>query len=280
MGGTIGVESEEGKGSKFTFTLPLELDASSEEGDKPPTISTLSSTTTTTTISSSSISTCPTTMKNLTIPSPHRVLVVDRHEMTKEALCDQIRAWGLDAHCCNNVEEAIPILQHACASNLPFQVAIVERAVVEFFSHEMQRLATSEMPEMKALQVVLLGRVGNSPPSQRMLAELGCCSSFSRPPRQAYLRDALSVAFSGGEKFIRMKPDLTLDMMRTAPKNLRYSSVSHTCGLLSTPAGRRSKSVEMETVVGSPVSEGEFGGVLARSPKILIVVRSCCETDL
>lgn len=263
MGGIIGVESEEGKGSKFTFTLPLELDSVSEEGDKPPTISTDNS-------MDIGDGNSP-----LTENQQKRVLVVDRHEMTKEALCDQIRAWGLDAIACDSVEEAMVILKESYATRLPFQVAIIERSVVELFGHEMRKVST-EVPEIKALQLVMLGRVGQSLPSQRMLAELGCCSSFSRPPRQAYLRDALSVAFSGGEKFIRMKPDFTLDMMRTAPKNLRYSSVSPSCGLLSAPS-RSKKSMELQldgAIAGSsPPSQSTLEDTLGRSPKILIVVR-------
>lgn len=260
MGGTIGVESEEGKGSKFTFTLPLELDSSSEEGDTPPTIPGESTATSKDTSDGNAAASHPEPQLQ------KRVLVVDRHEMTKEALCDQIRAWRLDATACNNVDEAITILKQACAFGRPFQVAIIERSVVELFGHEMRKV-----PEISSLQLVLLGRVGQSLPSQRMLAELGCCSSFSRPPRQAYLRDALSVAFSGGEKFIRMKPDFTLDMMRTAPKNLRQSSLSNTCGLLSAPSRSR-KILEQESfVAGSPPSQSSLEDTLARRPRILIV---------
>lgn len=144
--------------------------------------------------------------------------------------------------------------------------------MVEHFGHEMRKTST-ELPEIKTLQLVMLGRVGQSLPSQRALAELGCCSSFSRPPRQAYLRDALSVAFSGGEKFIRMKPDFTLDMMRTAPKNLRYSSLSNSCGLLSAPSRSKKSKEQQFDVAGSPPSQIPMEETLARSPKILIVVR-------
>lgn len=89
-------------------------------------------------------------------------------------------------------------------------VAIVDRSLVEHFGYELQK-ASSAIPSFKGPQLVMLGHVGQSLPSQPVLAELGCCACFSRPPRQAYLRDALSVALSGGSKLIRMKPDFTLD---------------------------------------------------------------------
>lgn len=91
-----------------------------------------------------------------------------------------------------------------------FAVAIVDRALVEHFGYELRK-AEAGRPSFKGPQLVMLGHVGQSLPSQQVLAELGCCASFSRPPRQAYLRDALSVALSGGTKLIRMKPDFTLD---------------------------------------------------------------------
>jgi hypothetical protein len=91
-----------------------------------------------------------------------------------------------------------------------YAVAIIDRSVVEDFVPKMREIS-HEIPEFKAPQLVMLSLVGESQPSPIRLAELGCCSCIGRPPRQAYLRDALSVALSGGAKSIRMKTDFNFD---------------------------------------------------------------------
>jgi len=72
----------------------------------------------------------------------------------------------------------------------------VDSTIVENFGQEMEQ-ARAELPALKGPQLIMLGHVGQSLPSQPVLAELGCCACFNRPPRQAYLRNALAVALAG-----------------------------------------------------------------------------------
>ena len=121
MGGTIGVESEEFKGSKFTFTIPLELDASAEEGDKPPVM--CNSELATQADSGAMSDTSDDNMTSSVLPTEakrRRVLVVDRHEMTKQVLCDQIRAWRMDSLPCSSGRDAIGILRNSFLTGAPF----------------------------------------------------------------------------------------------------------------------------------------------------------------
>lgn len=91
-----------------------------------------------------------------------------------------------------------------------YAVAIIDRSIVEEFVPKMREIS-NEIPEFKAPQLVMLSLVKESQPSAARLAELGCCSCIARPPRQAYLRDALSVALTGGATSIQTKTDFNFD---------------------------------------------------------------------
>ncbi|CAM6043793.1 unnamed protein product [Sphagnum compactum] len=191
MGGSIGVESTEGIGSKFTFIIPLELDPSAEQGHRAPTNDLCNE--------EAHEEEPNSVAKADRLPKfaeQRRVLVVDHHEMTKEVVCEQIRAWGMESRACNNVSEAVTILKQSTHVNQPIHIAIVDSTIVENFGQEMEQ-ARAELPALKGPQLIMLGHVGQSLPSQPVLAELGCCACFNRPPRQAYLRNALAVALAG-----------------------------------------------------------------------------------
>jgi hypothetical protein len=114
MGGSIGVESTEGIGSKFTFIIPLELDPSAEQGHTAPTNDLCNE--------EAHEEEPHSVAKADRLPKfaeQRRVLVVDHHEMTKEVVCEQIRAWGMESQACNNVSEAVTILKQSTHVNQP-----------------------------------------------------------------------------------------------------------------------------------------------------------------
>ncbi|CAK9872024.1 unnamed protein product [Sphagnum jensenii] len=191
MGGSIGVESTEGIGSKFTFIIPLELDPSAEQGHRAPTNDLCNEE-----AHEEEVHSVAKADRLPKFAEQRRVLVVDHHEMTKEVVCEQIRAWGMESRACNNVSEAVTILKQSTHVNQPIHIAIVDSTIVENFGQEMEQ-ARAELPALKGPQLIMLGHVGQSLPSQPVLAELGCCACFNRPTRQAYLRNALAVALAG-----------------------------------------------------------------------------------
>ncbi len=97
MGGSIRVESQEGVGSEFCFTLELPLDDKPDISPVPPEI-----------------------LKGL------RVLIVDDNEVNRRVIHEQISSWGMRNGSYATAQDALAAVQAAEALGDPYQVVIAD----------------------------------------------------------------------------------------------------------------------------------------------------------
>ena len=170
MGGSIGVDSAVGRGSRFS--VGLRLPASNSPLTEAVPVAALRGT---------------------------RVLVVDDNATNREILRQQLQAWQMSVTCVAGGEQALAAIARARAVGAPFQLAILDMHMPVMDGLELAQ-AIKAQPEFDGLRSMVLTSTC-AQPDQQELREAGILRFINKPIRRADLRRVVGamLASSDGE---------------------------------------------------------------------------------
>jgi signal transduction histidine kinase/CheY-like chemotaxis protein/HPt (histidine-containing phosphotransfer) domain-containing protein len=164
MGGTIGIMSEVGVGSKFWFSIPFK---SGEKSDHPSTSQ-------------------PDKFKGT------RVLVVDDNATNRLLLCIQLTAWGCEPDEAENGVIAFEKLKSAKEDGCPFGITILDMQMPEMDGAALGKRIKSN-PSLCDTIMVLMSSISQRGEMTR-LRQIGFAGYLSKPVKQSSLFDCLITA--------------------------------------------------------------------------------------
>ena len=167
MGGEIGVESREGKGSTFWFTAVLGIQPQQEEAASAP---------------------LPTELRGMP------VLIVDDNPTNLEILGKQLESWQVRPIQARDGETALQELQAAHASGNPPGMVITDEHMPGMDGLELGRRIRAE-ERFSDIPLVLLTSIGRSGNAHR-LAEAGFSAYLNKPVRKSELLDTLATVLA------------------------------------------------------------------------------------
>ena len=170
MGGAIGVESVEGEGATFWFTVPLARAA----GDQSPPFSAESG-----------------------LRDKH-VLVVDSNHTNSEIMDSYMAFWGMRVESARTGLEALMALRRGVALKTPFDVVMLDSALPDMDAMTLKSQVQADARLDRCGFIVM-------PPASdaaeyRLALEAGFAAVLTKPVRQGALRDALLAAVVAAEE--------------------------------------------------------------------------------
>ena len=189
MGGSIHVESTQGLGSKFWFTLPLLLDRQPEPAAVPSNLAGL------------------------------RVLIVDDNEVNRRVLHDQISSWGLRNEICASADEALRAARAARDQGDPYHFVIADYRMPVTDGAELAAAIKAD-PAVSGAIVILLTSMGTWSGAKEIEgSKVDAC--LLKPVRQSVLMNSLATAWSK-----RLQPGVLDRPERPAPHSRRLAARS------------------------------------------------------
>ena len=166
MGGEVGVESEEGTGSEFWFTVRLGKQPEAADTQNCP----------------------PANLRGV------RVLIVDDNATSREILSKRMTSWGMRSSEAADGPGALQALYQALAESDPFQVAVIDMQMPGMDGEAVGRAmqADRRLADTRMVMLTSLGACG----AVRRFEEIGFAAYATKPIRHQELMGTLSLALT------------------------------------------------------------------------------------
>ncbi len=162
MGGQVGVESVEGKGSRFWFTVALERQPEAGAPEAPGGL------------------------------EGTRVLVVDDHPVNRMVLLDILHSWGCRPGEASGGDPAMESLKAAVNEGDPYGVALLDMCMPDEDGASLGRRIKAD-PSLRATKMIMITSFGPNG-GEDDLAEIGFEGSMAKPVRRGRLHELMKAA--------------------------------------------------------------------------------------